>query len=124
FGLGHLPGLIDTPYEYARVINAFHDDNIAAVWTEKYNSNVLANGMFDRQVIVATKPIKTVEDFKGLKLRINHYEGGQIISNLGALPTSVPLSETVVALQRGVVDGIMTSVGTTHGLRLFEVADY
>lgn len=124
FGLGHLPGLIDTPYEYAKVINAFHGDNIEAVWEEKYNSHVLAHGMFDRQVIVTTTPIRTVEDFDGLKLRVNHYEGGQIISNLGARPTSVPLSETVVALQRGVVDGIMTSVGTTHGLGFFEVADY
>lgn len=124
FGLGHLPGLIDTPYEYAKVINAFHGDNIEGVWDEKYNSTVLAHGMFDRQVIVATKPIETVEGFKGLKLRVNHYEGGRIVSNLGALPTSVPLSETVVALQRGVVDGIMTSVGTTHGLGFYEVADY
>lgn len=124
FGLGHLPGLIDTPNEYARVLNAFHGDNIERVWQDKYNSKVLAHGMFDRQVIVASKPIRTVEDFAGLKLRINHYEGGQIVSNVGAKPTSVPLSETVVALQRGVVDGIMTSVGTTHGLRFYEVADY
>lgn len=124
FGLGHLPGLIDTPYEYAKVINAFHGDNIETTWEEKYNSHVLSHGMFDRQVIVTTKPIQTVADFDGMKLRINHYEGGQIVSKLGARSTSVPLSETVVALQRGVVDGIMTSVGTTHGLGFYEVADY
>lgn len=124
FGLGHLPGLIDTPTEYAKVLNAFHGENIDKEWDEKYNAKVLAHGMFDRQVIVSTKPIRTVEDFDGLKVRINHYEGGQIVSQVGARPTSVPLSETVVAMQRGVVDAIMTSVGTTHGLGFYEVADF
>ncbi len=124
FGLGHLPGLIDTPTEYAKVLHAFLDELIETEWAEKYNAKVLAHGMFDRQVIVSTKPIETVADFDGLKVRINHYEGGQIVSQVGAKPTSVPLSETVVAMQRGVVDAIMTSVGTTHGLGFYEVADY
>lgn len=124
FGLGHLPSLIDTPTEYAKVLHAFHGANIEKEWAEKYNGKVLAHGMFDRQVIVSTKPIETVADFDGLKVRINHYEGGKIVSQVGAKPTSVPLSETVVAMQRGVVDAIMTSVGTTHGLGFYEVADY
>ncbi|MEO1018009.1 MAG: TRAP transporter substrate-binding protein DctP [Pseudomonadota bacterium] len=124
FGLGHLPGLIDTPHEYARVLNDFHGANIEKEWDEKYNAKVLAHGMFDRQVIVCTQPIRSVTDFEGLKIRINHYEGGQIISRVGAKPTSVPLGETVVAMERGVVDCIMTSVGTTHGLGFYNVADY
>jgi TRAP-type mannitol/chloroaromatic compound transport system substrate-binding protein len=55
------------------------------------------------------KPIRTVEDFKGLKLRTAGYMTGKILQELGAAPTSVPFAEIYESLRRGVIDGCEVS---------------
>lgn len=49
------------------------------------------------------KPIRSVEDFKGLKIRIPGL-GGQVLSELGAKPTLVAGGEIYTNLSTGVID--------------------
>jgi TRAP-type C4-dicarboxylate transport system substrate-binding protein len=46
------------------------------------------------------------------------------MSKLGAAPTPVPFGEIVPALQRGIVDIVMTSVGTANGFGFHTVAKH
>jgi TRAP-type C4-dicarboxylate transport system substrate-binding protein len=46
------------------------------------------------------------------------------MNQIGAVPTPVPFSEIVPALQRGIVDAVMTSVGTANGFGFHTVADH
>ena len=48
--------------------------------------------------------IKSLEDLKGLKVRMPGL-GGEIVRRLGATPVSVPPSEIANALQSGLIDG-------------------
>ena len=49
------------------------------------------------------KPVTSVADFKGLKIRISGL-GGEVLRRLGALPVSMPVGDVFTALQTGALD--------------------
>lgn len=49
------------------------------------------------------KEIKTVDDLKGLRMRIGGL-GGNVLSRLGAVPTQIPASDIYPSLERGTID--------------------
>ena len=49
------------------------------------------------------KPVKTVADLKGLKMRIAGL-GGEVMARLGAIPQQLPGGDIYPALERGVID--------------------
>ncbi|MBI2733017.1 MAG: TRAP transporter substrate-binding protein [Aquabacterium sp.] len=49
------------------------------------------------------KPIKSVEDMKGLKMRIGGF-AGKVIERLGAVPQNIPGGEIYQALEKGTID--------------------
>jgi TRAP-type mannitol/chloroaromatic compound transport system substrate-binding protein len=51
------------------------------------------------------KEINTVEDLKGLKMRIPGF-GGKVIAGVGAVPTNIPTGELYQALERGTIDAL------------------
>jgi TRAP-type C4-dicarboxylate transport system substrate-binding protein len=70
------------------------------------------------------KPVKTMEDFKGLKIR----SAGMMekyFASIGAAPTFLPASELYTGLATGVVDGAhFGDVIGAEPLKLFEVCKY
>ena len=59
------------------------------------------------QIQLRSKPIKTLEDFNGLKLRAPTRIGSQIVAALGAIPVQMPVPSVPEAVSKGVVDGAM-----------------
>lgn len=55
------------------------------------------------------KPIATLEDFKGRKIRTTSPEQSELIKRLGAVPVSLTAPEVPSAAQRGVMDAVMTA---------------
>jgi len=49
--------------------------------------------------------INTIEDLKGLKMRIPGF-GGKVIAGAGAVPTNIPTGELYQALERGTIDAL------------------
>lgn len=70
------------------------------------------------------KEINSVDDLKGLKMRIPGY-GGKVIAGLGAVPTNLPAGELYQALERGTIDALEW-VGPSLDLRMgfHKVAPY
>ena len=54
------------------------------------------------------KPVRSVSDFKNLKIRINGL-GAQVLKRLGAIPSHLPGGEIYQALERGVIDAVKWS---------------
>lgn len=50
------------------------------------------------------KEIKTIADFKGLKMRLGGGLVGEVMSKLGAVPQSIPGGEIYQALEKGTID--------------------
>lgn len=64
-----------------------------------------------------TKPVKTLEDLKGLKIRVPGGDASEAIKLLGAVPMGVPVPEVYIALQKKVVDG---TVWGYEGIKSFK----
>ena len=58
---------------------------------------------------MTTKPVKSLEDLKGLELRCSG-TGADVIKRLGGTPVAMPQSETPDAIQKGVVQGMVSSL--------------
>ena len=74
------------------------------------------------KVMSANKPLKSVEDFRGLKMRI---QSSKVLDAemraLGALPQVLAFSETYQALQTGVVDGTENPPSNLYTQKMHEV---
>jgi TRAP-type C4-dicarboxylate transport system substrate-binding protein len=70
--------------------------------------------------IMSKKPIRTLEDIKGLNLRASGF-AVQILKAWGANPVGMPMSSTPEALQKGVVDGLFTSVEVMKDFKFAEL---
>jgi C4-dicarboxylate-binding protein DctP len=77
------------------------------------------------KVMSANKPLKTVADFKGLKMRI---QSSKILDAqmraLGAIPQVMAFSEVYQALQTGVVDGTENPPSNLYTQKMHEVQKY
>ena len=70
------------------------------------------------------KPVETVADFKGRKMRTPGGVQDEMALALGASPVMLSSSETYLALQRGVVDSAGHASWAIGKLKLHEVCDW
>lgn len=70
------------------------------------------------------RQVKTPEDLKGLKIRTIGGSPTDMVKLLGGIPVIVPMSDTYLALQKSVLDGVLAPALTIRDFRLYEVAKY
>ncbi len=74
------------------------------------------NYLYGTRQIISKKPIRTVDDLAGLKIRVpNNVMQIKAIQAMGATPTPMPLGEVYPALTRGVIDGVETQFQCCKG---------
>ncbi len=77
------------------------------------------------KVMTANKPLRDVEDFKGLKMRI---QPSKVLAAqfkaLGSLPQALAFSEVYQSLQTGVVDGQENTPANIYSQKMNEVQKY
>ncbi|MDO6564464.1 TRAP transporter substrate-binding protein [Amphritea sp. 1_MG-2023] len=108
-----LPGGTDDP---AELQSLFHDKGWDKVLTKAYGSQGLVwlEPYIQPPVYVITKkPINSVADFQGLKIRAPGAYG-KFLRNLGASPVSLAWSEIYTSLATGVIDGSIGSNMIDH----------
>ncbi|MCF8094307.1 MAG: TRAP transporter substrate-binding protein [Desulfobacteraceae bacterium] len=67
------------------------------------------------------EPVRSLQDLEGMEIRTS---APSTISQIGATPVSVPMTETYQALQKGVADGVLAPDEALEGWRLAEVTEY
>lgn len=84
-----------------------------------------SNWIYGERHTLTTKPVNTVDDLAGLKIRV---PGNQIQSIgfdvLGATSTGMDLGDVYQALQSKTIDGAENPLATLYGRKLHEVAKY
>ncbi|MBN2060791.1 MAG: TRAP transporter substrate-binding protein [Deltaproteobacteria bacterium] len=70
------------------------------------------------------REIKTMEDIKGLKLRVTGAPPSNMMKLLGASPVSMGMPDTYLNIQKGVIDGMAVPWEALHSFRQYEVAKY
>jgi TRAP-type C4-dicarboxylate transport system substrate-binding protein len=119
---GALPGLLTDIDVYQKMLDPLLREEVARVWVTKYNARQLATGVFEEQCVISKVPLHTVTDFAGKKIRVHNTEAAALMTKIGAQPTPIPFGEITTSLQRGIVDAVMTSVGTANGFGFPSVA--
>jgi TRAP-type transport system periplasmic protein len=75
-------------------------------------------------LITRDKQVKTLEDLKGLKIRMTGGPPTDMMTALGAVPLLQPMPEMFLNLQKGVVDGMGAPWEAIHGFRFYEVVKH
>jgi len=66
--------------------------------------HVVGCGPYSKEALVATMPIRTVEDFQGVKIRSPEGLAAEVFRRAGASPVALPFSEVFTSLEKGIVD--------------------
>jgi len=74
-------------------------------------------------ILTAKKAIRTIEDFKGLKIKAVP-QFIEPLKKLGAEPINIPITETYLALQKGILDGTIIPLDTYKSFAFDEVIKY
>ena len=100
-----LPGLIHNMKEGVALYEALVKSNSLRGYQDYV---VLGSFMNANANIFSRKPIRTVADLKGLKVRISGAVIGATVKELGVVPVLMPPNEVVEAMGRGTVDALTT----------------
>ncbi len=73
-------------------------------------------------LLTTKKQVKTLDDLKGMKIRIPGGPPTEMAKALGMVPTPIPMPDMYQALDKGVVDGMGVPWEAVQGFRLYEVA--
>jgi TRAP-type C4-dicarboxylate transport system substrate-binding protein len=107
-------GILWQLYEkYPSMRRQFADNHVVLLWT--------SNPYF---LITTDKEVKTVNDLKGLKLRLTGGPPTSLGKALGISPVSVGMPDTYADLQKGVMDGMMIPWEAIYSFRQYEVVKY
>ena len=72
-------------------------------------STVLSSYSYPMQVIWGRKKLESLDDIKGMKLRVAQPEQGEFVRRFGGTSITMSAPEVPSALDRGVVEGIFTA---------------
>jgi C4-dicarboxylate-binding protein DctP len=121
-----MPFMFESTDEFQAVLNSDFEKKIAA--------GAAANGFYIpttgiaggfREITNNIRPIVTVEDMAGLKLRVPGLTPVvRTIEALGANPTEISYNETYMSLSTGVVDGQENPPSNIVDMKFYEVQKY
>jgi len=129
YTLGRFPltEVIDLPMGYkngtaaTKLINAYYNkfqpkelSDVKVMYLHAHGPGILHTNK---------KPVKTLEDLKGVKIRSTGTVA-RIVSALGGAPVAMPMPETYDALSKGIAEGVMCPVEALQGWKLGEVVKY
>lgn len=69
------------------------------------------------------KPVRTLEDLKGMKIRATGLSA-KVVEALGAVPVAMPQGDTYESLQKGLVEGTFGPIEVLKGWKQGEVVRY
>lgn len=75
-------------------------------------------------VYTANKPVKTMADFKGLKLRAPTRLTNKMLAMMGATPVGMPVPAVPEALSKGVIDGAVIPYEVAPAIKVNELTKY
>lgn len=122
-GALEIPFLIKSYSDCFKAFEAVHPD-LDKWLVQRYKSLPLAYWLSPSVEIYTKKPIRTIEDLRGLKLRSYSWTLARSTELLGAVPTSVTADELYMALKRGALDGAWTGHTTAVAYKFWEVLKY
>ena len=125
FGIVFGPFLFDDWSDCWTLIESDWSKDQCAPLEQKGLHVIGSNWMYGARHTLTTKPVNTVDDLYGLKIRVPTNEiQTQGFEVLGATATGMPLGDVYTALSTSTIDGAENPLATLYGRSLQEVAKY
>jgi tripartite ATP-independent transporter DctP family solute receptor len=107
YGVFSMPFLFDDTEHFYRVMD--NPDIMAPIYASTQQNGFVGMGYYDsgsRSVYVKDRPVRSVEDLAGRKLRVMQSEAAiEMMRLLGATPVAMGQAEVYTAMQQGILDG-------------------
>ena len=96
-----------------------------ALTKEFRTAKVLWLGCHGPRELFSTKPVRVIDDFKGLKIRAASPLEVDVVKAFGAVVVPrMPMSDVYNSLQKKIIDGLWTAVEVLKTFRMGEVVKY
>ncbi len=118
-----LPGIFPDPETAKKAILSWKPTE-AKILAQRANAVLLAMAAYPDQAIFSKKPLRTLADFKGLKIRVHSVALSQLVAGLGGEPLSLAFAEVYTAMERGTLDAAFTGTKPGYDQRWYEVTKY
>ena len=120
--LTELPGTAESAEDGTRKLWRHFDKFLARDFKEAkvlglWNSD--SDGIMSRE-----KPVRKLEDVKGMKIRTPSAAQAAQIAAMGATPIPMPITQVYNSLERGVIDAAMVPASVGLDFKVIEVAKY
>ena len=118
-----MPGIFPDPETAKKAILAWKPTE-AKLLAQRANAVLLAMSVYPDQAFFSKKPLRSLDDFKGLKTRVHSVALSQLVAGLGGEPLTIAFAEVYTALERGTLDAGITGTKPGFSQRWYEVTKY
>jgi len=118
-----IPGTFTDPFQ---VLHVYYHLGLLDVVRQAYAENgvyYMGPCPYGTIPMWATKPIKSLSDFQGLKVRATGLPA-ELLKSLGAAPTFIPQEESYTALQLNTINAYVSGFSAFRDYKHWEVAHY
>jgi TRAP-type C4-dicarboxylate transport system substrate-binding protein len=116
-----LPRLVNNSTESSQVIYRLYKRGLLRGYDDFY---VVMLSTTNPYAVHTKKPVKTIADIKGLKLRAGGPVSSAAMRALGAVPVGMPITEVAENVSRGVIDGAGGDWDVMYSFRIIEAAKH
>ncbi len=99
-------------------------DSMNLIQEDYARTKILALWTVGPYILMSKKPIKSLEDIKGLKVRSPSKIIGDVLQAWGASPVNLPAGKIYEAMEQGVIDAAYIAAGAINSFKLGEVVKY
>jgi TRAP-type C4-dicarboxylate transport system substrate-binding protein len=75
-------------------------------------------------LITKSKPLRTLEDIRGVQIRVPVREAAEMLKTMGGIPVGMPMGELLIAMKKGTVDGASVQLYAIQSFKLAPTAKY
>ena len=116
-----LPGIVDKDTNKTEIAwknidhlqKEFRRTKLLGLWTSG-----------EASLLMAEKPVRSLADLKGLKIRVPSKNTGRVVEAWGATAVSMPITQVYTSMETGVVDGTLVDTSVLKSFKLGEVTQY
>lgn len=123
FGIPDLAGLNPDMAALRRSVAAFRP-YLQKVLRERYGSELLAIYAYPSQATFCAKPLASLADLAGRRVRISSATQSDWVTSLGATPVQTPFAEIVANVRSGNIDCAITGTMSGNTIGLHEVTTH
>jgi TRAP-type C4-dicarboxylate transport system substrate-binding protein len=76
------------------------------------------------QIHSSKKPVRTLDDLQGMKIRVGGQQMASMMKLLGASPVFMSITDVYLGLERGTIDAAVYTLEAVRGFKLQEVSRY